>query len=99
MEAGKRRLDLGIAGKFPTLGLSEPFEDRSQVSRSYRLGRTLACRQMQHGARDFVLRLRRQSPHCFKCLLQELGHGENMSLGWLIGKAAAPSVVLTTGRR
>jgi hypothetical protein len=66
IEAAKRRFNLGLTGKFAALSLAQPFEDRGQMGRIDLLGLALACSQMDHGLRYFVLGFGRQQPYRLK---------------------------------
>jgi hypothetical protein len=74
IEATERGFDLNIRREFAPLRLGKPFQHSSQMRRIDQLGLSVARRQIKNGARDFVLRLRRQPTHGFERLFQELGH-------------------------
>jgi hypothetical protein len=66
LEAAERRFDLGISGKLAALGLSEALQDGGQVSSDDLFRLALVSAQREHGERDFILTVRRETPHRFK---------------------------------
>jgi hypothetical protein len=75
LEATERGFDLGIGCELAALSLRQPFQHRGKVRGINLLWLSLMAAKGQHGERDFILTVRRQSPHGFQGFFQQFCHG------------------------
>ena len=74
LEATKRGFDLGIGCELAELGLRQSFQHSGKMRGIDLLWLSLVTAESEHRERDFVLAVRRQAPHSFQRLFEQLCH-------------------------
>ena len=74
LEATERGFDLGIGCELAAPGLRKPFQHGGKMRGIDLLWLSLMAAEGQHGERDFILAVRRQSPHGFQGFFEQFCH-------------------------